>query len=85
MSSLPASFDPILLQDELAAALEASPLTAQLVPLRAQELIQTVLEKTIVHELRANIQALTERLSHEHKKEKVFRTTHKRETMEQNR
>jgi hypothetical protein len=36
MSKLPKSFDPFLMQDELMATLKQSPLTSQLVPLRAE-------------------------------------------------
>jgi hypothetical protein len=47
MSKLPSSFDSLLIHDELLATLKKSPLTAQLVPLRAEEILQLVIEKPI--------------------------------------
>lgn len=48
MTKLPPSFDPYLIKDELLAALRQSPLTSQLVSLRAEEIIQIIMEKPIV-------------------------------------
>ena len=45
MSNMPDSFDPLLLEDQLMATLKQSPLTSQLVSLRAEEIVQQVLEK----------------------------------------
>lgn len=48
MTKLPPSFDPYIIQDELLAALKQSPITSQLLSLRAEEIIQIILEKPIV-------------------------------------
>ena len=39
MSKMPDSFDPYILVDQLALTLKQSPLTSQLVGLRAQEIV----------------------------------------------
>ena len=51
MTKLPTSFDPLMLQDELMATLKKSPLTSQLVPLRAEEILQNIIEKPICMKL----------------------------------
>ena len=45
MSQLPKSFDPYLLTDDLFKILKESPLTVQLVPMRAEEIITSIIEK----------------------------------------
>jgi hypothetical protein len=60
---LPASFDPLLLQDELLETLQRSPITQQFAVLRAEELLQAVIEKPIVSSLRADIERLQAELA----------------------
>ena len=43
MTKIPTSFDPYLMKDDLIATLKNSPLTSQLVSLRAEEIIEIVL------------------------------------------
>ena len=62
MSKVPPCLDPYLLKDELLAALRQSPLTSQLVPLRAEEIIQIIMQKPIVIALEEQVRTLKLRL-----------------------
>lgn len=55
---LPASFDPLLLQDTLLQTLQRSPITQQFAVLRAEELIQAVIEKPMLSSLKAEVERL---------------------------
>ena len=82
MSKLPSSFDPILLQDELMAVLKKSPLTSQLVPLRAEEIVQSVLEKPICLKLDEQVRQLKYKLEEEKKNKKMLRSDSKKKQTE---
>jgi hypothetical protein len=60
---LPASFDPLILQDELLKTLQRSPITQQFAVLRVEELLQAVIEKSIVNSLKAEIERLQNELA----------------------
>lgn len=47
MFKLPTSFDPLLIQDELFVTLKKSPLTSQLIGLRAEEIVELIVQKPI--------------------------------------
>ena len=55
---LPASFDPLILQDTLLQTLQRSPLTQRFTVLRAEELIQAVIERSIVNSLKTEVERL---------------------------
>jgi hypothetical protein len=58
MLKLPASFDPLVLQDQLLHTLQQSPLTQQFAVMRVEELLQSVIEKPIVQSLRSEVEKL---------------------------
>jgi len=85
MTKLPSSFDPYLMKDELLAALRQSPLTAQLVSLRAEEIIQVVIEKPIVMTLEEQIRMLRQKLEEERHSRKTLRSDSKKHNREHER
>lgn len=77
---LPASFDPLLLQDDLLETLLRSPITQQFAALRAEELLQAVLEKPIVSSLKAEVERLQAELAEERRVKRTMRSDSKRHT-----
>jgi hypothetical protein len=78
MSKLPPSFDPYLLKDELLASLRQSPLTSQLVPLRAEEILQLIMEKPIIMTLEEQVRTLRLKLEGEKVERRTLRSDSKR-------
>lgn len=77
---LPDSFDPLVLQDQLLHTLQRSPITQQFASLRAEELLQAVIEKPIVNSLKAEIEKLQAELAEEKKLKRTMRSDSKRHT-----
>lgn len=77
---LPASFDPLILQDNLLQTLQRSPITQQFAILRAEELLQAVIEKPIINALKAEVERLQAELSEEKKLKRTMRSDSKRHT-----
>ena len=78
MTKIPTSFDPYLMKDDLIATLKNSPLTSQLVSLRAEEIIEIVLEKHICRGLGDTINSLKQKLDEEKVNKKTMRSESKR-------
>jgi hypothetical protein len=77
---LPASFDLLLLQDDLIQTLQRSPITQQFAVLRAEELLQAVIEKPIINALKAEVERLQSELAEEKKLKRTMRSDSKRQT-----
>jgi hypothetical protein len=77
---LPASFDPLILQDDLLQTLQRSPVTQQFAVLRAEELLQAVIEKPIINNLKAEVERLQAELAEERKLKRTMRSDSKRQT-----
>ena len=83
MTKLPASFDHLLVEDQLMATLKNSPLTAQLVPLRAEEIVQLVIQKPICLMLEEQIRQLKHQLEDEKRNKRTMRSDSKRDRVQQ--
>lgn len=77
---LPASFDPLILQDDLLQTLQRSPITQQFAVLRVEELLQAVIEKPIINNLKAEVERLQTELTEEKKLKRTMRSDSKRQT-----